>query len=221
MQPMNDYLSIINAVRICNSVTGIYKGITTAGGSRELHLQWPEETGKPEDIYTFLNLQYPKFFKMDTLCKWVFIAAESLLKQEDGNLYERIDKTKIAVVLQTHDGCLEADRNYLKSVESIPSPAQFVYTLPNVMLGEISIRHGFKGGQTCLVHDEFNAEELCFCVNEMMNKKETEACLCGWANVRGSEYDVCLYWIQKSTNGVPFNGHNLISFYKQQQETTL
>lgn len=119
-----------------------------------------QEGTAPENFYRGLQYSYPKFFKMDVLCKWAWLGAEALLNNTDKFVYEGIDKNKIAVVLATAHGCLDVDKKYQQSIQSIPSPALFVYTLSNIMLGEICIRHGFKGEQACLINDEFDSSGL-------------------------------------------------------------
>ena len=141
-----------------------------------------------EEIYRTIQMNYPKFFKMDVLCKWAMIGAEYLLKKEEGYIYQGIDKEKVAVVLNTKNGCLDVDKKYLESTKTIASPALFVYTLPNIMLGEICIKHGFKGEQLCIVQDDFDKEELNFWVNDLLKNRGMEACVCGF--VDASEYGV-------------------------------
>ncbi len=162
----------------------------------------------PEEVYRKMEMSYPKFFKMDLLCKWAIIGAECLLKEKEHYAYEAMDKTKIAVVLMTASGCLDVDKKYLASMESIASPALFVYTLPNIMLGEISIRHGFKGEQLCLMSDTPDAEELFFWVNDLLLHKNMDACLCGWINAVYEKQEVRLLWVDKK-KGAAFTQENL------------
>ena len=109
-----------------------------------------------EDMYSALQCSYPKFFKMDKLCKWAWVATEYLLGGKD-EAYKGIDKNKIAICLTTGHGCIDVDKRYLDGI-AIASPGLFVYTLPNIMLGELCIRHGFKGEQQCMVNEKFDAE---------------------------------------------------------------
>lgn len=159
----------------------------------------------PEDGYRQLQYNYPKFFKMDTLCKWAWLAAESLLTHDNSPVYESIDKTKIGVVLFTGHGCLDVDKRYKETIASIASPALFVYTLPNIMLGEICIRHGIKGEQACLVQERFDTEELAFWVQELMMNKGMNACLCGWVDTVNYQQDVRMFWVVKDGNGLIFS----------------
>jgi hypothetical protein len=147
-----------------------------------------------EEVYRSVAMNYPKFFKMDLLCKWAMIGAEYLLKTENGWMYEGIDKTKIAVLLMTKTGCVDVDQKYLVSTQTIPSPALFVYTLPNIMLGEICIRHGFKGEQLSLVSETYVKEELAFWVHDLLQKRGMEACIFGWVNADENEINVALNW---------------------------
>jgi hypothetical protein len=166
-----------------------------------------------EDVYHALKCNYPKFFKMDNLCKWAWLGAETLLQQDGALLHEGIDKTKIAVVLMSGHGCLEADKRYNATLATIPSPALFVYTLPNIMLGEISIRHGFKGEQTCLIDKAFDAEEVFFCANNLL-QRNMEACICGWVDVINGNRDICLFWVTKNIKGTTFSADNMLQLYK-------
>ena len=172
----------------------------------------PPEPG-PEVLYRRLQYSYPKFFKMDTLCKWAWLGAEALLCSAESSLYEGIDKNKIAVVLLTSHGCLDVDKKYSETLVTIPSPALFVYTLPNIMLGEICIRHGFKGEQACMVNDAFDSNELYFWVSDLVQKRGMDACLCGWVDTNAGEHDVCLFWVVKGNNGMNFSTETIQKLY--------
>lgn len=142
---------------------------------------------------------------MDLLCKWAWLGAELLLNVSGMPVYESLDKNKIAVVLSTNHGCLEADKKYLHSMESIPSPALFVYTLSNIMLGEICIRHGFKGEQACLINDPSDSEELHFYVSDLLENRGMEACLCGWVDATHSQQKLSMLWVEKGNKGPEFS----------------
>ena len=166
----------------------------------------------PEEFYRDRQWSYPRFFKMDKLCKWACAGAE-LLFSGDG-LYKEIDKNKIGIVLATSHGCLDVDKRYLDSIE-MPSPALFVYTLPNIMLGEICIRHGFKGSQLCMESEQFDAEEIYFTVNDLLENRGMDACLCGWADAAGDEHDVCLFWVVKGNSGDEFTPGAIQALFEQ------
>ena len=109
-------------------------------------------------IYRELIGGYQKFYKMDGLSRLGFVAAELLL---DGVS----DKSEMGVSLATRGGCAVTDEAFMATVrndeEFYPSPALFVYTLPNIVCGEIAIRHGMHG-ETCvyMVSDSNEAASL-------------------------------------------------------------
>jgi len=86
-------------------------------------------------LYRFMNLKYPKFHKMDELCKLGFLASEILL---DSNTEVGEDT---ALVFSNRASSLDTDRKHQLSIKDrkdfYPSPAVFVYTLPNIIMGEI------------------------------------------------------------------------------------
>lgn len=147
----------------------------------------------PEQFYEALGCNYSKFFKMDQLCKWAWLAAEYLMTAEDLAAESPVLNDHAAVVLFTTAGCIEADKRYHESVATIASPALFVYTLPNIMLGEISIRHGFKGEQLCMVQRSFDSSELVLWVQDLLANKEMQTCLCGWVDVTQAHIDICIF----------------------------
>jgi hypothetical protein len=162
-----------------------------------------------EMLYDAMKCAYPKFYKMDKLCKWAWVAAEGMFA---GNgLYDGMDKNKIALVLSTSHGCIDVDKRYQHTI-AMPSPALFVYTLPNIMLGEICIRHGFKGEQLCSVSEQFDAEEMYFSVKGLLDRG-IEACLCGWVDVTDDSFDVCLYWVTTGGKGPKFEPASLLNIY--------
>jgi 3-oxoacyl-(acyl-carrier-protein) synthase len=161
--------------------------------------------GNAEDIYRALQYNYPKFFKMDMLCKWAWLGAELLLTEAGNKAYDGLDHTRIAAVITTAEGCMDVDKKYQETLATIPSPALFVYTLPNIMLGEIAIRHGLKGEQVCLVSDKMDAAELCYWANDLLQNRNMDACLCGWVDATETKKEVILFWVTKGANGMPFN----------------
>jgi len=151
-----------------------------------------------EKIYEHLNLSYPKFYKMDNLSKLGFLASEVLLKEADFSSSSPFD---ISVVLSNSSSSLETDRNYFESTKKVASPALFVHTLPNIVTGEISIRHGLKGESSFFVTPNFDANLLCAYCSEIMEEK-SKLCLAGWIEVLGEKYEAFVYLIGKDHRGL-------------------
>lgn len=90
------------------------------------------------ELYRRYAGDYPKFFKMDTLSRLGFVAAEILLQKE------KVE----AVIFANRSASIKNDTDYLATIAEgnyYPSPSLFVYTLPNIVTGEIAIRHQLQG----------------------------------------------------------------------------
>lgn len=128
---------------------------------------------------------YPKFFKMDPLCRLGFIATELLLKAE-GETAEGARNDR-AVVVCTHHGCYANDCRYQQTITDenyFPSPAVFVYTLANIVTGEIAIRHHYQGETSCFVVQEYEAERVRQLAATAFCDHETKSVVCAWLDCR-------------------------------------
>ncbi len=130
-----------------------------------------------KSIYKEFEINYSKFYKMSQLCKLGFIASELLLKETDINLTRG---EEVAVVLANASASLQADIVYQASIEDAPSPSLFVYTLPNIVNGEICIRNGFKGENAFFIQSQFDASFIEKYVSHIFNSTNSSMCLCGW-----------------------------------------
>jgi hypothetical protein len=105
-----------------------------------------------KSLYKKEGVSYPKFFKMDGLSKLGFLTAELLLKRREMDRYR---KERVGLVLSNSSSSLDTDLVYTETIRDranyFPSPSVFVYTLPNIMNGEICIRHKFRGENTFLL----------------------------------------------------------------------
>ncbi len=144
--------------------------------------------------YRHFNIDYPKFYKMDNLCKLGFLAVELLLK--DRQIAEEYGTENIGIVFSNANSSLDADLRYFESVKNIPSPAQFVYTLPNIVIGEVSIRHQCRGENAFFVSERFDADLMQFYVQDLMIRKRASACISGWVECLGEAYKALVYMVE-------------------------
>lgn len=132
---------------------------------------------------------WPKFYKMDTLSKAGFVATELLLKKVGER---RCDSEEFirsrAIVLFGSTASLCADRNYQETIQDkdnyYPSPALFVYTLPNIVTGEIAIRNHWRGETSFYVLEEPDASQMAFHLACAFQDTDTESILAGWVDSR-------------------------------------
>ena len=98
-----------------------------------------------------------RFFKMDLFSRLAYVGTGLLAKDtlEDCAPEDR------ALLICTLNGSVLADRKHLStfSEEYYPSPAIFINTLPNVVLGEIAVTHQVKGETTLVMLP--NLDEVC------------------------------------------------------------
>ncbi len=166
--------------------------------------------------YRHFDSQYPKFFKMDNLSKLGWLANEVLLK--DNFDKEKYRPEDIGIVLSNANSSLDTDIKYYETTKTIASPAQFVYTLPNIVIGEISIRHHFKGENAFFIFEEFNAGFIEQYVSNLINNNILQCCICGWIEVLHNNYRTSLFLIEKdkTTNSVNFTKENLNKIHQLQ-----
>ena len=132
-----------------------------------------------KQLYKHYQIDYPKFFKMSQLSKLGFLATELLLA---GAVSEK-EAEKISVILANSSSSLHTDKEYQSTIEHIPSPSSFVYTLPNIMIGEICIRHGIKGEGCFFIQDHFDKDFIFDYVSNLFKMQETTMSIAGWVDI--------------------------------------
>lgn len=170
-----------------------------------------------KDLYTALSLDYPKFYKMDRLTKLAFIGTE-LLKKEHPEITMYNDN-EIALLFGNNNSSALTDINFRESYQNggSPSPSLFVYTLPNILLGEIAIRNKWYGENMFIVNENFDATYFTNYVNILLNKN-AEAVFCGWLNVNNEMVEAFLFFVSKKDLiqlNLPFEKSTLIEIYQE------
>ncbi|SHM11411.1 hypothetical protein SAMN05444266_106406 [Chitinophaga jiangningensis] len=161
--------------------------------------------------YDHVSGQYPKFHKMDPLSKLGWLAAEVLLKN---NPVLQLPPAAVGMVLTNRSASLDTDVRYYATVKDIASPALFVYTLPNIVMGEICIRHGFKGENTFFVSEQFDPALLAAYPAQLLAETPLQACLVAWVEVMEQDYEVVMALVQ-NTGTQPLTKEALTSLYKK------
>jgi hypothetical protein len=169
-------------------------------------------------VYQFLEVKYPKFYKMDNLSKMGLLAAEVLLKNNP--ISELYEENEIGIVLTNANSSLDADIKYYEGAKTVASPALFVYTLPNIVIGEISIKNKFKGENAFFVFETFDAAFVAQYVAYLLNNNILQACICGWVDLLKEDYKAVLYLVEKreSDASVPFTVENINKIYLSDTE---
>lgn len=207
-----------------NAITSyciIRNGIVARNG-QVTNIENPGFSEFAKSLYKSMEINYPKFFKMDNLSKLGFLAAEFLLKNTNLN---RDASDEIGVVIANSSSSLDTDREFYRTIENkedyFPSPAVFVYTLPNILTGEICIRHNLKGENAFFIFEEFETDFICNYVAGLMAAGNLKACITGWVELLECEYEAALFLIEKENEraefNVPFTPGNLDKIYWDKQ----
>ena len=164
-------------------------------------------------IYQHFKFNYPKFYKMDNLSKTGWLAAEVLMTERSILNYKAED---IGIVLANKNSSLDTDIKYFETVKTVPSPALFVYTLPNIVLGEISIRHHLKGENALFIFEKFEAGFIQQYVQTLFNTNAVQACICGWLDffAPNCEAVICLVENASENSSPAFTEKNINNLYQ-------
>ena len=144
-------------------------------------------------LYKQIIGNYPKYYKMDGLCRLGFVASELLLKAErdEGSFTEDTNKTR-AIVFFNRSSSIASDKKYLASIAEkdnyFPSPSVFVYTLPNIVTGEIAIRNGYHGETSFYILPHKNELLMQDIIETTFMDEQTTSILTGWLDYEDSEH---------------------------------
>ena len=162
-------------------------------------------------LYRQMIGNYPKFYKMDGLSRLGFVASEILLNAEKGDTdVERREEEgerlleERAIIFFNHSSSIASDRNYKESINDkdnyFPSPSIFVYTLPNIVTGEIAIRNHFHGETSFFIlpdKDERMMEEI---LQASCRDDQSKSFLTGWIDYEDERHFEADLKIKKMRN---------------------
>ena len=148
---------------------------------------------------------YPKYYKMDPLSRLGFIASELLLQAEGAERFVACDDR--AVIFFNHSSSVCADRQYIETIADpdncFPSPSVFVYTLPNIVTGEIAIRNGYHGETSFYILPRQDDRLMQQILQASCLDSKTQSILCGWLDYEDDAHFVAdLRILNKSVKSV-------------------
>ncbi|MCE7041530.1 hypothetical protein [Dyadobacter sp. CY312] len=168
-----------------------------------------------KQLYKFNNVTYPKFYKMDTLSQCGYLASE-FIKASNPDRFTSYADDRIAMVFANRCSSAESDIRFQNSYEVLqtPSPAMFVYTLPNIVIGEIAIANKWYGENMFAVLPKFAPD---FFINyaEILFSSGSEAVLAGWLDVTEVKVNAFVILLEKNTGGIKSNIVNLTELIEE------
>lgn len=150
-------------------------------------------------LYKQMIGNYPKFYKMDGLSRLGFVASEILLNAEKGET----DKER-AIIFFNHSSSIASDRNYKVSINDknnyFPSPSIFVYTLPNIVTGEIAIRNHFHGETSFFILPDKDERMMKEILQASCRDAQSKSFLTGWIDYEDERHFEADLKIKKMRN---------------------
>ena len=152
-----------------------------------------ETEGRGKDLLINLYKKrvggYAKFYKMDRLSRLGFIASELLLQAEGSERFT--ERENRAVVLFNHSSSVDSDRKYMESIADaenfFPSPSVFVYTLPNIVTGEIAMRNKYYGDTSFYIQPERDDRRMQAILQTAFSDTTTTSIIGGWIDYADDE----------------------------------
>lgn len=160
-----------------------------------------------KSVYKKYGIKYGKFYKMDSLSKLGFLASELVLSENKNKLLPE----ETAIIFANSSSSLNTDVKYQKILnDAVPSPSVFVYTLPNIVIGEICIRNGFRGETIFFVQDEFDIDFTVNYTKAIFRDTNTKQALFAWVEIsENNDYHIDMYLITMETSRIEFNEINI------------
>ncbi len=196
-------LYVNNHIKITNNTVFI-------NGNKDYTSEFDDHNQFFKSVYKYYQIKYGKFYKMDGLSKLGFLASELLLRDAD----TAFAPEETAIILANESSSLNTDIKYQSTVMDIPSPSVFVYTLPNIVIGEICIRHLFRGEILFLVQEAFDIDFICSYINNIFTTTKTRRCITGWLELNDKgKYSAQLFLVTGKESDAEFNVKNVKYMY--------
>ncbi len=152
-----------------------------------------------KNIYKSYNVDYPKFHKMDNLCKLGLLNAELLIRNSE--VTQKYKPEEIAIVLTNSASSLDVDQKYQATIQEkdnfFPSPAVFVYTLPNILIGEIAIKYKITGENAFFIAEQFDPHFMNSYISNLLNTNKARCCIAGWVEFYNNSFNSFLYAVEQ------------------------
>ena len=184
-------ISFINTIKYLQDAVIVYLD--------EFHAGYKKSDGtRVEDKYlSFKTVWKPyfkkyiadtsRFFKMDLYSRLAYISTTLLAK----DLLDGSEPEDRALFIFTQNGSVLADRKHLSTFSDpeafFPSPAVFINTLPNVVLGEIAVRNVIKGETTLVMLPGRDDAAMDGILEATLSATRPAVMLCGWVDCAGED----------------------------------
>ncbi|MDR1336045.1 MAG: hypothetical protein LBK22_04360 [Tannerella sp.] len=154
------------------------------------------------EVYHWLGADCRKFFKMDLLSKLGWLASEWLMAGFDPEQ----PKEDTGIVFFNSCSSLDTDIRFQETIRDreacFPSPAEFVYTLPNIVTGEVAIRHKIHGETAFYVLPRPDSRRMAAILCDTLPAAGLNCLLAGWLEACGETLDARLMLCGSGSDGL-------------------
>lgn len=150
---------------------------------------------------------------MDVLAKWGFLGSELLTQSLP--VLTSAGEEEVGLIFANKHSTAMTDELFQDSYKTaIPSPALFVYTLPNIINGEISIRNKWYGESVFSILPNFDPEYY-IRTAEIMASKGTTQLLAGWLEIEPGHEDIFMFAFsaEQLTSKNPISKEHILNLY--------
>lgn len=164
-----------------------------------------------KELYIKLGVEYPKFYKMDALAKMAFLGFELI---SNSTSIDHLADDELSLLFANKHSSYDTDQKYVNSYmeKGSPGPSLFVYTLPNILTGELSIRNKWYGENIFFIQEKFDPEFFIDQINFYFSKG-SNACLCGWVDSAKGIEECFLFLVENKAGELSIEELN--NYYKQ------
>ncbi|NDV58761.1 beta-ketoacyl synthase [Bacteroides sp. 519] len=135
-----------------------------------------------------------KFYQLSEFCKMGTVASLYLLKDI------AFQPEEMGIVMANANASLCTDAVHQHIIDDKgdlnASPAVFVFTLPNVVTGQMCISNKIKGENTFFINKTCNFEELKAYAALVMNRTNLKYCIIGWCDATEDNYETELILVE-------------------------
>ena len=149
------------------------------------------------NIYKEESNTYPKFYKMDALSQLAFAGASIL---DNRGIFRAWNKERVGLLFINSWGSLESDMHHQKLIDTkntAPSPSVFVYTLPNILIGELCIYFGWNGENLFMIDNKFDRSEWLDMAQSWIENNAVDHVIGGWVEYYQNEMALQLIILDK------------------------
>lgn len=140
-----------------------------------------------KELYKGYIGDYAKFYKMDTMSRLALVATELLVRGETAE--ERAAEHD--VVFFNRSSSIVADINHLATIRDrasfYPSPSVFLYTLPNIAMGEVAIRYQYRGETSLYILEQRDVRRMEEIIASTIKSSYAPTLISGWLDCRSED----------------------------------